>query len=307
MKLLLKPLAVLLCSILINTNTIKAQCPVGETEVTIDFSYIPFAYNYGPLIQWDYIAGGVISGNGPYNEDDVITACIPDGDLIIVGCEGDAGVGWFLSDFTVVITEDGSVNGCGTQDGCFLFDSFDINAFPPIVDPCSAGPGSPTSPMAQLVVGPCDASPVLTIGCTNPLAPNYNACATADDGFCLIPTPNNNCADAIPLTVEPEGSCSGYFPGNSTFVFHAANTLDYVPSCGMVSPVEAMVDLFYTFTVPPTGSIMVTANTGGGNYGFPDGGSLPQATILDACNGTEYFCGSISFSATIANLPNANK
>jgi len=206
-------IAAILATVFISFNT-KAQCPPGETEVTIEFSSGGYYY-YGPLIQWDYISGGFISGDGPFGENDVVTTCVPDGDLLIVGCDEQYGFGWYSAEFTVTITEDGSVNGCGAQNGCILYLGNNSNI--PYVESCYFGTGSPTDLVAQIGVGPCDASPILTMGCTDPAAPNYNACAITDDGSCLLPTSNDNCIDAIPLTVEPTGSCPGYsIPVNNT-------------------------------------------------------------------------------------------
>jgi len=69
----LTTMIVLLLSI---TNKTFAQCPVGETEVTIQF------INGGGSpdeILWDYIAGGLISGLGPFTTADAVTTCVPDG------------------------------------------------------------------------------------------------------------------------------------------------------------------------------------------------------------------------------------
>jgi len=262
----------------------SAQCPAGETEITIEFSDGGYYY-YGPLIQWDYIAGGFISGDGPFGANDVVTTCVPDGNLLIVGCDEQYGFGWFAVEFTVTVTEDGSVNGCGAQDGCILYIGDNTNN--PYTESCYYGSGSPTDLVAQIAVGPCDASPILTEGCTDPAAPNYNACATTDDGSCLLPTANDNCIDAIPITVEPTGSC----PGNSIQINNTGNTQDYTPSCAYNPPIA---DLFYSFIVPPSGSINIFSNSFGG---------VAAVTVLDACNGTEYFCDTFVFNESVGNLP----
>jgi len=286
MKFFLKILATALCLLQINAFTAHAQCPPGETEVTIDFNYSPNYYQ--PSIQWDYVVGGTTSGNGPFNQDDVVTACIPDGDLILVGCDETYNYSWFLVEFTITVTEDGSVNGCGAQDGCILYVGDYSNIPYVLLGSCNFGPDEPSEIVAQLTVGPCDASPVVTTGCTNPAASNYSVCATIDDGSCLLPSANDNCIDAIPIVVEPAGNC----PGNLIEVNNAGNTIEYVSSCGIAS-----VDLFYTFIVPPTGAINIFTNSIAGT------GSLPGITILDSCNGTEYFCNTISFDQNVENLP----
>src|SRR5690606_12061775 len=50
-------------------------------------------------------------------------------------------------------------------------------------------------------------------GCTNPLAVNYNPAATEDDGSCLYPAPNDECADAIALTVNENQDCTSVTSG----------------------------------------------------------------------------------------------
>jgi len=205
MKLFFKTIVTILCYLLINNTIATAQCPAGETEITFQFSYTD---NYDFLIEWDYIAGGVLSGNGPYNKDDIITACVPDGDLIIVGCDDSFGMGWYFTNFVLTITEDGSVNGCGAQNGCTIFTS--NGSVIPYLD-CYGTP--PTEELAQLTVGPCDNSPVLDMGCTDPAAPNYNVCAITDDGSCILTTsndssapPNDFCENATPICGPTNGT-----------------------------------------------------------------------------------------------------
>jgi len=53
--------------------------------------------------------------------------------------------------------------------------------------------------------------------------------------------------------------------------------------------------LFYSFIVPPSGGIDIFTN--------PFNGGIVNATVLDACNGIEYFCDFFVFNGTAANLP----
>jgi len=268
------------------TNNSMAQCPAGETEVTIQFTD---GGTFPNEILWDYISGGIISGLGPFVVTDVVTACVPDGNLVIIGCDT-FGDGWNGAEYLVTITEDGSVNGCSAQDGCTLYISNDTDddAVGDCDDSPTGGPVTPAGP--SLMVGPCDASPILTEGCTNPAATNYNACATTDDGTCLVPTANDDCANAIPLLVEATGDC----PANEFFVNNISNTLDIAPSCG-----TPIADLFYTFTVPASGNLQISA--------LSISGSLVQGTIYDTCGGTEIYCSTSISGETIVGLtPGAN-
>jgi len=267
--------------ILLQVGKVNAQCPIGETEITIAFTANP---NYeGPLIQWDYLIGGISSDNGPYNSIQTLTICVPDGDFSIVGCnEGFGPGGWSLVNFTVTITEDGSVNGCGDQEGCLLYIGNEYNI--PNVEFCIYD----IQQIVQLTVGPCNASPIQTTGCTNPMAPNYSKCATTDDGSCILPSANDNCDDAVPIILESIGNClHNNYPVK---VDNTVNTVDYFPSCGTPA-----ADLFYTLTVPPSGSIQFFVSSFDGSAVF--------LTLYDVCDGTEYFCGTNPINETIANLP----
>lgn len=272
----------IITGLILSSINLNAQCQSGETEVTIEFSYDGPPSYYGSVIQWDYIAGGLVSENGPFSENDIITTCVPDGDLIILSCDELYGFGWVFVNFTITITEDGSVNGCDALDGCLLYTGDDSNT--PDVSICNYGPGFPTSAVVQLDVGPCDTFS----GCTNPAAANYSSCATTDDGSCILPAVNDNCVDAIPLVIESMGNC----PGNSILINNTANSVDYISTCGLENPVA---DIFYSFIVPPTGTIEL--------FRDPIDGGAAYVTILNACNGIEYYCNAFSFIETIGNLP----
>jgi len=265
----------------INT-VIYAQCPAGETEVTVQF------VDEGAFpseIQWDYISGGLVSGIGPFLSTDVVTICVPDGNLIILGCDT-FGDGWNGAIYTVTITEDGSVNGCDAQDGCLLYLSTDADAAA-VADCADTGAGTPVMPASPtLSVGPCNASPILTDGCTNPIATNYNACAITDDGSCAIPQANDLCANAIPIAVGSLADCAV----NTISVNNEFNTLALVPSCDA----GAVADAYYTLTVPASGNIQISAP-------FGSGGSA-HAAIYDACSGTELYCNIFVDGSIITGL-----
>jgi len=282
MKNLLFKISAILIAVSISFNS-NAQCPAGETEVTIQFTDDG---TFPAEIEWDYIAGGFISGLGPFLVTDVVTVCVPDGTLTILGCDT-FGDGWNGAVYTVTITEDGSVNGCGAQDGCLLYISNDTDD--DNIGDCDDSPTTdPVMPAGPaLSVGPCDASAILTDGCTNPIATNYNPCAVNDDGSCAIPQANDLCADAELVTVGTFADCTT----NTITVNNEFNTLELVPSCNA----GAAADAYYTFTIPASGIIEFSTP-------FGTGGSA-HAAIYDACGGAELYCNTFVDGDIVPGLP----
>jgi len=274
--------------IFINLFSSNAQCPIGETEITIEFTEeTPNPFGSGELIKWSYLINGTAAGNEPYNENDILTICVPPGNLEVLACSSSfidqdfppdyyTASGLEFVNLSITITEDGSVNGCGEQNNC-IFNLPGIQQ----TNLCFSS-DYPRRTVAQIEVGSCNNS---ISGCTNPLAPNYNSCAANDDGSCMIISENDNCSNAIPIGVEPYKSCSGNF----ITVTNTSNTPEYSPSCA-----NQVVDLFYTFIVPPSGNIKLSTEIfDGSRVGF---------TILDMCNNIELFC-SQNESDNVYNLP----
>jgi hypothetical protein len=79
--------------------------------------------------------------------------------------------------------------------------------------------------------------PNVILGCTDPAAPNFNPCATLNDGSCLLPILNDDCANAALI--------SG--PGTLTAVsIGAAATVPDPSSCTF----QDTVDVWFRYTVP---------------------------------------------------------
>lgn len=109
-------------------------------------------------------------------------------------------------------------------------------------------------------------------GCTDPLAANYNVCAIVDDGSCVAGLPNDNCADAIALTLND--------PAIIASNIGSSNDGGY-PFCYFGNPDAG--DVWYSF-VADGGDIVVTTSS--------DDGSITDTVlaIYDACGGTIINC-----------------
>jgi PKD repeat protein len=91
-------------------------------------------------------------------------------------------------------------------------------------------------------------------GCTNPLATNYSACATLDDGTCVFPILTaqfsyapvaNNCLN-IQYTSTSSGNISGYnwsFPGGTPSTSTAQNPVVTYPAAGTYSSTLTITDI----------------------------------------------------------------
>jgi len=89
--------------------------------------------------------------------------------------------------------------------------------------------------------------------------------------------PNDDCANALNLTVYPEGGGAGHETNGST-EFATASSMSQT-SCDSYG---TNLDLFYTFTAPANGGVKVI--TGGAT------GSSIEAAIYDTCGGNEIAC-----------------
>ncbi len=211
-----------------------AQCPAGETEITIELTTAAFATEKN----WEIFVDGV-SVSGPLNGPQVVTFCAGETSTITIdGCDT-FGDGWDGTDITVTNTEDGSVNGCGAQDGCLLASVVGLDDE---IEDCDVGI---TADIVSLTLGACATTPVN--GCTDPMAANFNACATADDGSCVLPIANDCCTTAAPLPVG--GGCTLTIGDNTG----ATDCGEAVPSCSNFGGGDA----WYSVTVPPSGTITI--------------------------------------------------
>ncbi len=109
-------------------------------------------------------------------------------------------------------------------------------------------------------------------GCTNPLASNYNPCATiANDCSCNIVPENDECASATPIVIDGPPVCV-----NNTF----ASGYGTNPSCGN-SGTQSMRDVWFSF-VYAGGSIQIDAIVGT----LTD----TRLALYDECDGTQLAC-----------------
>ncbi len=100
---------------------------------------------------------------------------------------------------------------------------------------------------------------------------NFNICAQMVD-----PPANNDCANAVPLTVYPQGNGAGNEISGSTL--GATDSGQHSTTC----PSGYYWDVWYSFTAPASGNIAVI--TGG------EAGSTLNAAIYDSCGGSEVAC-----------------
>ena len=109
-------------------------------------------------------------------------------------------------------------------------------------------------------------------GCTDIAAPNYDACATNDDGSCIAVLANDACVDAIGLTLND--------PAITASNIGATND-GGDPSCYFGT--SGAGDVWFSF-VADGGDITVSTST--------DDGSVTDTVmaIYDACGGTQVGC-----------------
>jgi len=108
-------------------------------------------------------------------------------------------------------------------------------------------------------------------GCTDPTAANYNACATINDGSCVVAMPNEICATAQEFVVN-----SGAITTNNNQV--AAGP---TPGCG-----GGIRDIWYSFVYQGGNVTIGTSATTGSGTPLAD----TQLAVYDACNGSIIAC-----------------
>lgn len=189
---------------LIVSNSAKAQCPAGQTEVTFEIVTSGFpseiGYELVNTTTGDIVAcqiTGTFTAGGTFIEGPF---CLNDGDTYeFVGYDS-FGDDWNGGYFNAIITEDGSVNGCGSLNGCALIvnggENLDIAPDVSVTNSCETSNQEFTIAIPATA---CDASAIILTGCTNPAAANYNPCANTDDGTCIIPATNDDVTTAIPI------------------------------------------------------------------------------------------------------------
>lgn len=113
------------------------------------------------------------------------------------------------------------------------------------------------------------------LGCTNPIACNYDPAAVVDDGSCIIPPGNDQCANAVPLAAGTT---------NITNINACVNE-GATGSCHWNGDVEQL-SVWYEITTPalPAEITIETVDDGTGTW------NDTQFTLYDVCGGTELAC-----------------
>jgi len=271
MKLLKQILLIIIGSLTINSN--YAQCPIGETEITIQF----IEEGFYPDEVRDYKIQGVLSESGPYNISDIITTCVPLGNLTIIGCDS-FGDTWNGAIFQVTLPNDTTSTTCPFQNGCYIYTSTIEDAIN--VPVCSA---DSEYEVANINIGTCEETSVIITGCTNPLALNYSECAISDDGSCKVASANNNCEDAELITVSANMTCETSSHTISGFKY---NNLGLVPDCSE----DAEIDAFYEFVVSQNTSIKISSS------------GVVGLSLYNTCSDEPLFCKNNVSNSVFANL-----
>ncbi|MFT4678102.1 MAG: hypothetical protein ACI84C_000151 [Flavobacteriales bacterium] len=191
---------------------------------------------YDSEISWaltDALGNVVLSGGAP----EVVTGCVAD-DCYEFVMNDSFGDGWGTATYSIA-DFDGNIIYSGTllggSDG-------------------SDGTGLP---------GAC--------GCTTSTACNYDSAAVLDDGSCIALESNDDCADAIGLSVD----------GVSTLVVNDCSS----PDGGVgLSWFDGSVenDVWYSFTAPSSGGVLTIETSDDGTDTFND----TQLAVYDVCGGT---------------------
>ncbi|MEY3835047.1 MAG: hypothetical protein RI989_475, partial [Bacteroidota bacterium] len=108
-------------------------------------------------------------------------------------------------------------------------------------------------------------------GCTDPTAANYNACATTDNGSCVVFMPNETCATAVEFIPN-----SGVITTNNMNV-----AVGPTPGCG-----GTIRDIWYYFVYQGGNVTIQTSATTGTGTPVTD----TQLAVYNACNGSIIAC-----------------
>ncbi len=212
-----------------STQNASAQCAAGETEVTITITPGSFPLEIVWELVDDVTSTVVASRACGTSGGSVQDICLNDGQTYTFNAFDDWGDGWNGGTFNIKIKSNDCVLASGAPNNGVAGDG---------TDNCVG------FDLEQSVTFQTDA-PIA--GCTNPAASNFNVCATIDNGSCILPAPNNACADAIDI---PAGSC--YVGSN---VGATAGDGAVSPTCvdGAANP----ADIWFTTTIGASGAVQV--------------------------------------------------
>ncbi len=178
---------------------VNAQCPAGQTEITLEI----FHTSFGNEVGWELVnqtTGTVIACQpaGTYATSATPTLegpfCVTDGNTLVFTGYDSFGDDWNGGFFNVIVTEDGSVNGCAAQDGCVVLqnagEGLDVEPDVSVTNSCET---SNEEFVITLPIFGCDATAIT--GCTTMGDLNFDPCATIDDGSCICSDTQAGIAD----------------------------------------------------------------------------------------------------------------
>jgi hypothetical protein len=247
-------------------------CAEGESYITIEVGGGSFASEVSWELQ-DEDGVVAISGGAPYEE----SQCIAEGcyQFEMFDSFGDSwngntytifdGAGEVL--YTGTLTNDGPTNGSGPE----------IN-FTPI--------GGTVEELGCTIPG-----------CTNEDAINYDENATEDDGSCVLPSENDECADATPVTcgdslsgntsaasagleADSAWSCNADIAPGNWYVFNGDGQVFTAATCGSATDTEITV-----FTIGDCGDIETYDCVGNND----DGCGLQSSITFPTTAGVDYY------------------
>lgn len=167
----------------------NAQCPAGQTEITIEIVTVGFGNEVG----WELVdqtTGAIVAcqPSGTYASNATVVEgpfCVTDGNTLVFTGYDSFGDDWNGGFINVTITEDGSVNGCAAQDGCVIIQNGgeDVDVEPDIDVATSCDGAEAEEFVIMFPPTGCDSTPIN--GCTTMGDANFDACATVDDGSCI--------------------------------------------------------------------------------------------------------------------------
>jgi hypothetical protein len=247
-----------------------AQAQTTNIDLTINTGTFPAE------ISWELLDGSssVVSssGCGVYATPSatiVVPLVLNNGETYTFNAFDDWGDGWNGGSWTFSNASSGCVIGTGLANNFIGGDNNDDCAASQLEESFSFQPDAPIS------------------GCTNPLAANFNPCATVDDGSCVLPAANDLCGDAIAINV---GEC---YVGSNVGATFGPDALS--PTCvdGSASP----ADIWFSTTVPASGSVLISfPQTPGFSsiievYQGGNCGALPAGILASAGACTNYAAG----------------
>ncbi|MEZ4887599.1 MAG: SdrD B-like domain-containing protein [Chitinophagales bacterium] len=273
-----------------NSPDTFAQCTGSETEITVTVS--PTGAFSGE-IGWELLetatgtsiegptCGDFDCGTGAgcpnCNTPVTQTICVSSSTQYTFNAYDSFGDGWSGSTVTIEISS-------GADDGCVFADLAPTFGFDqPIpggtvcnaASSCNFGSGNNNPQIEDQFIFTIN----LLEGCTNPAATNYISCAVVDDGTCLLPALNDECVDAIAIPVEVGTCTTGNTSGN---IGSTISTGFPVPGCAGYTAGGEDADVWYTVTVPASGSLGLTMSA------FPGG---PTDMAMAAYSGS---CGALT-------------